>query len=337
MADNRTMEEMLQAPTEGYGDAIVVPDILAENFEIRTGLLSLIQANQFHGFESNNPHDHIRSFSRITSPLKLRDVPNDAIKLTLFPYSLEGAAKIWYKKEPPRSILTWGDLINNVKNELKSDVNELWNMMASYFQRDTAFTSGLGLLPSNTIANPRGDLNVITTRSGVSYDEPPIPPPFSSLPKVVERVPGVTKDTNPSPNLPPVKIEDLKQVDATMTKPSIEEPPELELKELLSHLEYVFLEGTVKLPIIIYKELKDEEKSALLNVLKSHKQAITWKFSNIKGIEPYFCTHKILMEDDFKPMVQHQRRVNPKIHEVIKKEVIKLLDAGLIYPISDSP
>nr|GEZ36552.1 reverse transcriptase domain-containing protein [Tanacetum cinerariifolium] len=95
MADNRTMEEMLQAPTEGYGDAIVVPDILTENFEIRTGLLSLIQANQFHGFESNNPHDHIRSFNRITSTLKFRDVPNDAIKLMLFPYSLEGAAKIW--------------------------------------------------------------------------------------------------------------------------------------------------------------------------------------------------------------------------------------------------
>nr|GEX63646.1 hypothetical protein [Tanacetum cinerariifolium] len=110
MADNLTMEEMLQAPTEGYGDAIVVPNILAENFEIRTRLLSLIQTNQFHGFESNNPHDHIRSFNWITSTLKFRDVPNDAIKLMLFLYSLEGTAKIWYEKEPPRSILTWGDL-----------------------------------------------------------------------------------------------------------------------------------------------------------------------------------------------------------------------------------
>nr|GEZ23191.1 reverse transcriptase domain-containing protein [Tanacetum cinerariifolium] len=63
MADNRMMEETLQAPMEGYGDAIVVPDILAKNFEIKTGVLSLIQANQFHGFESNNPHDHIRSFN----------------------------------------------------------------------------------------------------------------------------------------------------------------------------------------------------------------------------------------------------------------------------------
>ncbi|GKB40180.1 reverse transcriptase domain-containing protein, partial [Tanacetum coccineum] len=142
---------------------------------------------------------------------------------------------------------------------------------------------------------------------------------------------------DPSPNLPPIKNDDLKQVDVTMTKPSIEGPLELELKDLPSHLEYAFLEGTDKLPVIISKELKDEEKAALLKVLKSHKRAIAWKISDIKGIDPSFCTHKILMEDDFKPAIQHQRRVNPKIHEVIKKEVIKLLDAGLIYPISDSP
>nr|GEV43247.1 DNA-directed DNA polymerase [Tanacetum cinerariifolium] len=135
---------------------------------------------------------------------------------------------------------------------------------------------------------------------------------------------------DPTLNLPPIKNEDLKQVDATMTKPSIEEPSELELKDLPSHLEYD------KLPVIISKELKDEEKTALLKVLKSHKRAIAWKISDIKGIDPYFCTHKILMEDDFKPAVQHQKRLNPKIHEVIKKEVIKLFDVGLIYPISDS-
>ncbi|GKA10327.1 reverse transcriptase domain-containing protein, partial [Tanacetum coccineum] len=142
---------------------------------------------------------------------------------------------------------------------------------------------------------------------------------------------------DPSPNLPPMKNDDLKQVDVTMTKPSIEEPPELELKDLPSYLEYAFLEGTNKLPVIISKELKEEEKAALLKALKLHKRAIAWKISDIKGIDPSFCTHKILMEDDFKPAVQHQRRVNPKIHEVIKKEVIKLLDAGLIYPIFDSP
>nr|GEW26976.1 DNA-directed DNA polymerase [Tanacetum cinerariifolium] len=94
--------------------------------------------------------------------------------------------------------------------------------------------------------------------------------------------------------------------------------------------------GDNKLPVIIAKDLSVEEKSALIKVLKSHKLAIAWKLSDIKGINPEFCTHKILMDDDFEPAVQHQRRVNPKIHEVIKKEVVKLLNAGLIYPISDS-
>ncbi|GJZ29432.1 hypothetical protein Tco_0574079 [Tanacetum coccineum] len=138
---------------------------------------------------------------------------------------------------------------------------------------------------------------------------------------------------DPSSPLPLKKInfEELKII-----KSSIDDPPELELKDLPSHLEYAFLEGTNKLPVVIAKNLKDEEKAHFLKVLKSHKHAITWKISDIKGIDPQFCTHKILMKDDFKPTVQHQRRVNPNIHEVIKKEVIKLLDAELIYPIFDS-
>ncbi|GKB37701.1 DNA-directed DNA polymerase [Tanacetum coccineum] len=417
---------------------------------------------------------------------------------------------------------------NAFKNELKNELtDDIKNMMSSFFQMNIA-SSGSGSLPSNTVANPRGDLKEITTRSGISYDGPPIPPPFSPLPKVVEREPKMTKDTiveclaladlgasinlmplsiwkklslpeltptrmileladrsttspsgiaedvfvkvgkfhfpadfvvvdyvvdprvplilgrpflrttralidvygeelnlrvddeaitfkvgqtsrysynnaksvnqinvidvsypilstsfpsltpfeggdfiseeikacftkdlippriddanfdpegdllllekllndDPSSPLPPkeLKFEEIKTV-----KSSIDDPPELELKDLPSHLEYAFLEGTDKLPIIISKELKDKEKAALLKVLKSHKQAIAWKISDIKGIDHSFYTHKILMEDDFKPTIQHQRRVNPKIHEVIKKEVIKLLDAGLIYHISDNP
>nr|GEU91376.1 reverse transcriptase domain-containing protein [Tanacetum cinerariifolium] len=142
---------------------------------------------------------------------------------------------------------------------------------------------------------------------------------------------------NDDPSSPPLPPQELKVVEPTNEKSSIDEPPVVELKELPHHLEYAFLEGDDKLPIIIAKDLKDEEKTALVKVLKSHKQALAWKLSDIKGIDPKFCTHKILIEDDFEPTVQHQRRVNPKIHEVIKKEVLKLLDAGLIYPISDSP
>ncbi|GKD29507.1 reverse transcriptase domain-containing protein, partial [Tanacetum coccineum] len=142
---------------------------------------------------------------------------------------------------------------------------------------------------------------------------------------------------NDDPSSPPLPPQELKVVEPKNEKSSIDEPPEVELKDLPPHLEYAFLEGTDKLPVIIAKDLKDEEKAALIKVLKSHKRALAWQLSDIKGINPEFCTHKILMEDDFKPAVQHQRRVNPKIHEVIKKEVLKLLDARLIYPISDSP
>ncbi|GKF60712.1 hypothetical protein Tco_0177498 [Tanacetum coccineum] len=130
---------------------------------------------------------------------------------------------------------------------------------------------------------------------------------------------------------------DLKICDSNNENSSVNEPPEVELKDLPPHLEYAFLECNDKFPVIIAKDLKNEEKAALIEVLKSHKRAIAWKLSDIKGIDPEFCTHKILMEEDYEPTVQHQRQVNPKIHDVIKKEVEKLLDARLIYPISDSP
>ncbi|GJS27534.1 reverse transcriptase domain-containing protein [Tanacetum coccineum] len=139
---------------------------------------------------------------------------------------------------------------------------------------------------------------------------------------------------DPTKDLPP---KELKYDETKTTKSSIKEPPELELKDLPPHFKYAFLEGTSKLLVILAKDLKREEKDQLITLLKSHKRAIAWKISNIRGIDPKFCTHKILMEDNFKHVVQHHRRVNQKIHEVLKAEVIKLLDAGLIYPISDSP
>ncbi|GJT01277.1 reverse transcriptase domain-containing protein [Tanacetum coccineum] len=142
--------------------------------------------------------------------------------------------------------------------------------------------------------------------------------------------------TNQGNYLPEIRKE-LKICEAKTAKSSIDEPPEVELKDLPPHLEYAFLEDNNKLPVIISKDLSVDEKTALIKVLKSRKRAIAWKLSDIKGINPEFYSHKILMEEDFEPAVQHQRRVNPKIHDVIKKEVEKLLDAGLIYPISDSP
>ncbi|GKC38230.1 hypothetical protein Tco_1050614, partial [Tanacetum coccineum] len=88
-----TIEELLRAPTKGYGEAIVLPEINADHFEIKTNLLQLVQANPFHSLENENPHAHINSFKRITSTLRFRNVPNNVIKLMMFPYSLERAAK----------------------------------------------------------------------------------------------------------------------------------------------------------------------------------------------------------------------------------------------------
>nr|GFA41726.1 reverse transcriptase domain-containing protein [Tanacetum cinerariifolium] len=162
--------------------------------------------------------------------------------------------------------------------------------------------------------NPKGDILLLET---ILNSEP-----LHLLPNHEQYLPSYKKE--------------LKVCEAKIVKSSVDEPPEVELKDLPPHLEYAFLEGDNKLPVIIAKELGDKEKSALIKVLKSHKRAIAWKLSDIQGINPEFCTHKILIED-YKPAVQHQRRVNPKIHDVIKKEVEKLLDAGLIYLIFDSP
>ncbi|GKE59993.1 hypothetical protein Tco_1510360 [Tanacetum coccineum] len=105
MDDTRTMAQLLEAPTEGYEDAIVVPEITANNFEIKHGLLNLVQNKQFFGHDKEDPHAHIRYFNKITSTMKFPNVPNTSVKLMLFPFSLEGAARIWLEKEPPQSIL----------------------------------------------------------------------------------------------------------------------------------------------------------------------------------------------------------------------------------------
>ncbi|GJR67322.1 hypothetical protein Tco_0013387 [Tanacetum coccineum] len=121
-------------------------------------------------------------------------------------------------------------------------------------------------------------------------------------------------------------------------KTSLEEPlTDLELKPLPDNLEYVFLEEPSFLSVIISSKLFAQNKSKLVSVLKKHKEAFAWKTTNIPGICPSFCKHKILLLDDKKPVIQKQRRLNPSMQEVVKKEIVKLLDTGIIYPIADSP
>ncbi|XP_074283003.1 uncharacterized protein LOC141607548 [Silene latifolia] len=118
--------------------------------------------------------------------------------------------------------------------------------------------------------------------------------------------------------------------------PSIVKPPTVELKPLPSHLKYAFLGNEETLPVIISSKLTKEQEEALIRVLKQHKEAIGWTMADIKGISPNLCMHQILLEDEAKPVRQPQRRLNPPMMDVVKKEVLKLLHVGMIYPISDS-
>ncbi|GJU02537.1 hypothetical protein Tco_1112875, partial [Tanacetum coccineum] len=286
MADTRTMAELLQAPTEGYGDAIVIPAILAENFELKHGLLNFVTSKQFCGFEKEDPHARIRWFNKITLTIKHKDVPNSSIKLMLFLFSLEGEDRIWLKKEPSRSIAWEGfkDLLRACPHYGFTELHQIdtfYNSLTSTYQDSlnaavggniltktlkdaltlienkskvrtsqnrpvvaklstNTSTSGLSpdiatltdvvkaLLLKNTTpppvsvnaveescvtcGGPHPYYQCLATDGnasghdvfaknnnkleniGVSYDGPPIPPPFSSSPKVVEREPEVTKD-----------------------------------------------------------------------------------------------------------------------------------------------
>ncbi|GJX51526.1 reverse transcriptase domain-containing protein [Tanacetum coccineum] len=255
MADNRTMAELLQAPTEGYEDAIVVPEIEAANFEIK------------HGVD------------------------------------------FWTK----------GPLIAQALIESKSQKNGyralLLDKQTSPIPAPAPVKAIEQIRIDDAECDPEKDILLL---EAILNSEP-----LSPLPNHANYFSEIRKE--------------LKICETKTDETSVDESPKIELKDLPPHLEYAFLEGDNKLPVIIAKNLSVGEKAALIKVLQSHKRAIAWKLSDIKGINPEFCTHKILMEEDYTPAVQHQRRVNPKIHDVIKKEVEKLLDAGLIYPISDSP
>ncbi|GJX96415.1 reverse transcriptase domain-containing protein [Tanacetum coccineum] len=136
MTDQHTIAELLRAPTDGYAEAIVVPPILAEHFDLKHSLINMMTSDQFFGLEKDNPHDHIRWFNKITSTIKYKNVPNLAIKLMIFPFSLVGAAHRWLVKEPPRSILTWEELVSKFINEFfpPSRTTNLQNEISNFEQ-----------------------------------------------------------------------------------------------------------------------------------------------------------------------------------------------------------
>nr|GEX78633.1 reverse transcriptase domain-containing protein [Tanacetum cinerariifolium] len=613
MADNRTMAQMLQAPIEGYEDAIVVPQINANNFELKQTLINLVLSNQFTGRQ--DPQNHLHFFNKVTSTFRHPEVPNTTIKLLLFPFSLEGEARIWLDKEHPRSILTWEDLVLKFINQFfpPSKTTYLRNEITNFLQKPNVtfneawerFKDLLRQCPhhgGNFLDKiPHECLSIIESKSKVRYSRSRITdsrantnaPLSSSLPSNsfdiqqvaasledkldirmnrFEKSLNYMKNSFVTPTAPIKAVEEttdtelpstediqhpLVQVseDKPIEKPSVVIPkakanlpyPSRLVKEKIRkkndilaakfmeifrglHFELSFADALVHMPkfasmfkkllnkknklieltkmplnkncsAVVLKKLPEklgrpflstahalidvyegeiilrhddqsltlkcsdkplisynnfqslnkvdlmdatceeysqevlgfsdvvanevstsyfepivlnssqnltpfdesdfllfEEADAFLAVdddsislefdatyydpegdililyallnsdpepplpyqkhyfPEAHKdlkvvepgndkssddepqeKAIFWKLTDIRGIDPEFCSHKILFEDDYSPKVQSQRRVNLKIHDVIKKEVEKILDAGLIYPIFDSP
>ncbi|GJV30499.1 reverse transcriptase domain-containing protein [Tanacetum coccineum] len=117
MADHlRPMEELLRIPILGIENAIVVPAVLVDQFELKPELLDFVSNNSFFGLENDDPRSHIRRFYQITRTLRLNQVPDDVVKLILFSFSLKGAAETWLENEPPNSITSWDDLVSKFLN-----------------------------------------------------------------------------------------------------------------------------------------------------------------------------------------------------------------------------
>nr|GEY52822.1 reverse transcriptase domain-containing protein [Tanacetum cinerariifolium] len=418
MADQSTMAQLLQAPIEGYEDAIVVPAISADNFELKHGLLTLVQNKQFFEHDKEDPHAHVRYFNKITSTLKFPSVPNTSIKLMIFRFSLEELHQLdtFYNalnskdqdslnsaagvsttastsgispdvaelkdmvrallldkkgqspapmKAVQESCVTYGGahsyqncpatsenvyrdniqeyvsqataanynqgqlhrpqvnqapayeapirqtqsmsktdfesyvkandvVLRNMQNQgqnMQIQIANLTDMLSKFMSSNTASSSGLGTLPSNTITNPKEDLNVvdfdadprvplILERSFLKIERALIDVFEGELTLCVGKEVitfNLDQTSRYSANYSDMTAKridmaceeysqekELKVCEAKTIKSFVNEPPEVELKDLPPYLEYAFLKGDNKLLVIIAKELGYEEKSALI-------------------------------------------------------------------------
>ncbi|KAK1694558.1 hypothetical protein QYE76_011255 [Lolium multiflorum] len=133
----------------------------------------------------------------------------------------------------------------------------------------------------------------------------------------------------------PILKHDLPVEDLGVTPPPKEDPV-FDLKPLPDNLKYAYIDEKKTYPVIISAKLSDIEEERLLEILKKHRGAIGYTLDDLKGISPAICQHAINIEDGAKPVVEHQRRLIPKMKDVVRNEVLKLLEAGIIYPIADS-
>ncbi|CAM8968844.1 unnamed protein product [Rhodiola kirilowii] len=138
------------------------------------------------------------------------------------------------------------------------------------------------------------------------------------------------------PLTPGYEVNEVKLFKSNTFLPSVMQAPKIELKPLPGHLKHAFLGDNNALPVIIKSGLEAGQEHSLIKVLRQHKLAIGWTLADLRGVSPAVCMHRILLEDGAKPSREPQRRLNPIMMEIVQKEIQKLLDAAVIYHISDS-
>ncbi|GJT14995.1 reverse transcriptase domain-containing protein [Tanacetum coccineum] len=271
MADNRTMAQLLQAPTEGYEDAIIIPEINA-NFELKhedclmySGKCQFLEISVVVSFEPDPRVPLILGRSFLKTSRALIDVYEGEITLRVgreaITFNLDQTSR--YTANYNHMTANRIDVIDMACEEYSQEVLGFSNVISS--GNPTPYYDPIVSTSSPTLT-PFGDSDFLLFEEADSF--------------------LAIEDDPTSPEVDPTYLpefqKDLKICEANNEKSSVNEPPEVELKDLPPHLEYAFLEGNDKLPVIIAKDLKNEEKAALIEVLKSHKRAIAWKLSDIK-------------------------------------------------------
>ncbi|GJZ64760.1 reverse transcriptase domain-containing protein [Tanacetum coccineum] len=173
MADHlRPMEELFRIPIVGIKNAIVVPVVLADQFELKPELLDFVSNNSFFGLENDDPHSHIRRFYQITRTLRLNQVPDDVVKLILFPFSLKGAAETWLENEPSCSITTWDDLVSKFLNRFypHSKTRELRKEITN-FQQVFVLSSGGSSIQNDAITALTKQVEALISSMQETYDQ----------------------------------------------------------------------------------------------------------------------------------------------------------------------
>ncbi|GJS92275.1 reverse transcriptase domain-containing protein [Tanacetum coccineum] len=342
------------------------------NLQIKSNHLTLVKGNQFDGRTKIDAHKYIHEFLRICDMFKYRDTKNEVVRLMMFPLSLTGEEKTWLDELNEGTIETWDELqttfISRFFPQLfstdsleKSELSLNMKMNLEITQKVLNVTAGddipmsheeeLKLMQTfrkahfyndyhdrdsnrnNWRSSRRNDYNRDNYRSNADDKPYDLQKQFNDFMKSQQSTNAFVKET----------FMDLKTQLKTIAKNH---------QALIQNLKTKFdriadkqsgrpsgslLKEPYFLPVIISSQLSKEKKNKLVSVLKKHKEAFAWKTTDIPGICPSFCKHKIQLLDDEKPVVKKQRRLNPNMQEVVKKETMKLLDTSIIYPIVDSP